>query len=197
MKKIIYILPILFAILFVRCDENEHISRPVIAFWSRIYFEDQRINDSIAGLKKNIDYYSIFEVSDVYTAGDTILAKIPKPFLYTIDCSFDNGAEKMRGSAFSRFDTDESTGKSYIILASSMDLPIKHEGMHDVIYKLYCPSIFGDEEIHNITIKVSDLLWGDYTSTGLIPIKEFYFDGKKGEILDPELNIVEFKVFGD
>jgi len=196
MKKIICILPIL-VLIFLGCkDEKDLNSRPVIAFWSKIYFEDQCINDSIASLKRNIDYYSIFEVSDIYTAGDTVVAKIPKPFLYTIDCSFNNGAEDIN-SHFQRFDTDEPTGKSYIILSGHMVMPIKNGGNHEIAYKLYCPSIFGDEEIHNITIKVSDLLLGDYTSAGLIPIKEFYFDGKPGNILDPELNIVEFKVFDD
>jgi len=54
-----------------------------------------------------------------------------------------------------------------------------------------------EEDVHNISIKYYYNPTEPPTPHGLIPARECYIDGKPGEILDPELNIVEFKVFDD
>ena len=131
------------SILIGCSDENEENSRPVINFWSKIYFEDQRINDSIAGLEKDIDY-SVGKWSDPYTGGNTIETKKPLNSLYTIDCTFDNGADEIWGCSFLRFDTDELSEKSYIILTSHLMAPIQtNKKNHDVIYQLCSKAMFG------------------------------------------------------
>lgn len=195
MKKYKYILSILLVIFFVRCDESDKPSPYPVVFWSKIYFEDQQINDSIASLERHIDY-SLGKWDDPYTNGDTIETKILRTFLYTINYSFDNENEYKDGGLL-RFDVDESTGKSYLILRSGMSLyAMDYKGAHDATYKLYCPVIFGDKETHVITIKYQDISQG-FNNMHLIPAKECYIDGKPGKILDYDLNIMEFKVFDD
>jgi len=197
MKKYMSLLVLLVMILSGCKDEHVAVSnsRPLIDFCCIIYFEDQRINDSIAGLEKDIDY-SVEKLQNPYTNGEAIETKKLLRSLYTMDCTIDNGAEKLWAKDF-LFDTDELSQKPYIILTACTMAPESVDRTLDVTFQLCSEAIFGDENVHIISVKYYYNPKESAYRGLLIPAKECYIDGKPGKILDSDLNIMEFKVFDD
>ena len=197
MKKYMSLLVLLVMILSGCKDEHVAVSnsRPLIDFCCIIYFEDQRINDSIAGLEKDIDY-SVEKLQNPYTNGEAIETKKLLRSLYTMDCTFDNGAEKVWGWGL-RFDTDKSSKKPYIILAAHLMAPESVDRTVDVTFQLCSEAIFGDENVHIISVKYFYNPKESASRGFFVPAEECYIDGKPGKILDYDLNIMEFKVFDD
>ena len=192
MKKYTYILVLLVMILSGCKGDNEYAGLPIIGLYCKIYFEDQRINDSIAGLVEGIDY-SVVEWHNPYTFpyanGDIIETKRLLSSLYTMDCTIDNGAEKVGGRAF-LFDTDELSQKPYIILWARRKAP-GSINTFDVTYQLCSEAIFGDENVYTISVKY-------YYNPAVEPaLIQCTINGKPGKILDSDLNIMELKVFDD
>ena len=200
MKKHMCLL-VLLVMIFSGCNKDEDEvgnlanSRPLIDFCCKIYFEDQRINDSIAGLEKDIDY-SVEKLQNPYTNGEAIETKRLLKSLYTLDCTIDNGAEKFWGWGF-LFDTDELSQKPYIILTAHLMAPESVDRTLDVTFQLCSEAIFGDENVHIISVKYFYNPKESASRGFFVPAEECYIDGKPGKILDYDLNIMEFKVFDD